>query len=132
MIKCKVCGKWLKNIRGYNIHYNRMHGVIQGENISIPQIEELLNRMRKLELDNIFMKYQLKYKTIGNKSVEAIERIRQDNQRPERSANKNNMSNVVKDLKGIFNEDFNYHDILKPINPIEEPIIPSIMVEILV
>ena len=67
--KCEICGKWLKNVRGYNIHYRMMHGQ---ETTKTVELEEILNRIRKLELDNNFMKYQLKHKVFTSKSKDSM------------------------------------------------------------
>jgi len=56
--KCEVCGKYLKNNRGYNIHYERMHG--KKEVVNDDVLDDLMNRLRKIELDNVFLKHQLK------------------------------------------------------------------------
>ena len=66
-------------------------------------IEDLLNRIRKIELDNNFMKYQLKHKAIAvNKNIEAIERIREDEYGPERDVFKVQFNIVIKELKIIL------------------------------
>jgi hypothetical protein len=93
---------------------------------------ELVDRVRKLELDNSFMKHQLKHKTVAiGQNVESIERIKQDHHRPERNEMKVQFNVIVKELKVIFHEDFDYHEILKPIEVIEEPEIPPQNIELL-
>ena len=119
-IRCKRCNRILKNKLSIEHGYgDKCYRIIQlnkkEPNESI--IDELLNRVRKLELDNSFMKHQLKHKTIVNSNVESIERIKLDEQRPERNEFKIQFNVVVKELKIVFNKDnFDYHDILEPIN----------------
>ena len=97
--------------------------------------EDLLDRVRKLELDNNFMKHQLKHKTIViGQNVESIERIKQDHHRPERNIMKVQFNIIVKELKVIFPEDpndFHYTDILKPIDVREQPESPPEVFELL-
>ena len=134
-IRCIRCNRILRNKLSIEHGYgDKCYRIIQlnkkEPNESI--IDELLNRVRKLELDNNFMKHQLKHKTIVDSNVDPIERIKPDEQRPEREPFKIQFNVVIKELKIVFNKDnFDYHDILSPINPIEEPISPPIMVEVL-
>ena len=82
----------------------------------------LVDRVRKLELDNNFMKYQLKHKTITiGQNIEAIERIKKDSHRPERNEFKIQFNVIVKELKVVFHEGFDYHEILSPIEVRESP-----------
>ncbi len=128
--KCEVCGKWLKNNKGYNIHYERMHG--KKQMVDIPQMEEILNRIRKLELDNSFLKCQVKHKVFVNSSKDSeLDWDIPKEVKEAKDETKVVMNVVVKELKVIFTEDFNYKDFLKPINPIEIPVIQSLTVEVL-
>ncbi|KKL91087.1 hypothetical protein LCGC14_1898260 [marine sediment metagenome] len=101
MIKCPKCGKWWSNKKGFNIHYSRMHNQKQEVQVNVnnSQITEILNRIKLLELDNVFMKCQLKHKTFNGKSVKPIEQIKTDEARPERDENKVQFNDVVKELK---------------------------------
>lgn len=122
-------------------------------------LEELLNRVRLLELDNSFMKHQLRHKITTIKNLDAKLNW---NIKPEviqkRDEYKIEFNIVIKELKLILNdgkpilkkdfrfsdeelgikdienrvqvENINYYDVLKPINPIEEPVNPPIMVEV--
>jgi len=68
--KCEVCGKWLKNNRGYKIHYRMMHTKKVVKKVDKnDDLKEILNRIRKLELDNNFLKHQLKNKVYVDKSI---------------------------------------------------------------
>ena len=120
MTKCLRCGRVLisekSKILGYGKTCQRillLHGekIIQEENKeisklegdkNIPDIEELVNRVRSLELDNNFIKHQLKHKIIISNNSEDIERIKQDNHRPERDEVKVQFNIVVKELKIIL------------------------------
>ena len=101
MIKCKKCGKWFSTIKGLNIHSSRMHKKQDANNNS--QITEILNRLRKLELDNVYLKSRVKNTTINHSKAEAIERLKQEAKRPEQKINTVNMNNIVKNLKKVFN-----------------------------
>lgn len=81
-------------------------------------LENLLERIRKLELDNNFMKHQLKHRTIvSNKNIESIERIKLEEHRPERNEFKFQFNVVIKELKIVLNsneaileKDFRFSD----------------------
>jgi len=120
-VRCKRCSRVLRSEESIKRQYGKKcYQIIslQEENKEIipGSLEELLERVRKLELDNIFMKYQLKHKTITiGQNVEVIERIKQDHHRPERSIMKVQFNVIVKEMKVIFHEGFNYKEFLKPI-----------------
>ncbi len=136
MIKCQKCGKWFSSKKGFNIHSSRMHGKqevnkIQEVNINNSQIAEILDRVRKLELDNVFMKCQLKHKVYTNNSKDSgldwnipkeIQEVKDEG--------KIQFGAIVEEIKTIFTEGFNYHDILTHIGNIETIEIP-IMVEVI-
>ena len=138
MHKCKRCNRVLTSEESIKRQYGRICFRImqlQEDQITSPNndlILELVDRVRKLELDNTFMKYQLKHKayTIGQ-NVDAIERIKQDHHRPERNVMQVQFNVIVKELKVIFHEGFDYHEVLKPISPIESPETPPQVIELL-
>ena len=125
-IRCKRCGRILTNPNSIELGYGRKcYQIMQLNKASLGPNNDiilgLVDRVRKLELDNTFMKYQLKHKTITiGQNVEAIERIKQDHHRPERNVMKVQFNVIVKELKVIFHEDFNYKDFLKPIRETPE------------
>ncbi len=128
--KCEICNKWLKNNRGYNIHCNRMNNQKQINN-SI--LEELLNRVRKLELDNSFMKHQLKHKVfVGNSKDSMLDWDLTPEIKEIKNETKIQFNVIVKELKVIFTGDnFDYHNALSPVNnPIEELVILPMSIEI--
>ncbi|MHA2282510.1 MAG: DUF6011 domain-containing protein [Promethearchaeota archaeon] len=68
MNKCKRCGRVLRSEesikRGYGKSCYRIVQLNQKlEQSETPDTTELLNRLRRLELDNNFIKHQLKHKT---------------------------------------------------------------------
>lgn len=89
MKRCKRCNRVLKNKESIQLGYGKTCYRIfllnnQPEKIFpiIEKISELEKLIRKLELDNIFMKHQLKHKVISNNSkFESIERIKQVNKK---------------------------------------------------
>lgn len=118
IVRCKRCNRILtakESIeRGYGLRcYTLM----------------LAERIRKNELDISFIKSQLKHRIIVNaQNIEAIERIREDLHRPERDTFKVEFNIVVKELKIVFQDkNFDYHNILKPINVREEPEKPPVI-----
>ena len=125
-IRCERCNRVLRSKESIKLGYGkkcyRIMQLNQEENKIIPGgLEKLLERVRKLELDNTFMKYQLKHKTyIIGQNVEAIERIKQVHHRPERNVMKVQFNVIVKELKVIFHEGFNYKEFLKPIRETPE------------
>lgn len=120
IVRCKRCNRILtakESIeRGYGLHcYTLM----------------LAERIKKNELDISFIKTQLKHRTmINTQNIESIERIKQDLHRPERDPFKVEFNIVVKELKIVFQDGFNYKDYLKPIEvretPEEPPVIESL------
>ena len=96
---------------------------------------ELLNRVRKLELDNNFMKHQLKHKTFVGKSKDSelnwdiLKETKEDKEA--KNETKSQLTVIIKELKVIFTEDFNYKNILHPVNTIEEIVDPPVLIEII-
>jgi len=131
----------------------------QPEQINNEIIEELLNRVRKLELDNNFMKHQLKHKTIVKHPDEDLDWDIKPEIKQQINECKIEFNVIVKELKVIFNgnkpllekdtrfsdeelgikplevqpnvKKIDYHDVLKPINPIEEPVSPPMLIEVM-
>lgn len=62
-------------------------------------------------------------------NFEAIERIKHDKDRPEINKFKIQFNVVVKELKVIFHENFDYREVLKPINVREDPDELTIIIE---
>jgi len=135
IVRCKRCGKKLTNKesieRGYGKYCYKIIS-LQKEKKVLPGLEELLIRVRKLELDNTFMKHQLKHKTFVNNSKDSESEWDIPKEVKEvRNQFKIEFTVIVKELKIIFNTDnFDYHNVLKPITPNEE-IIPSPEIELL-
>lgn len=136
VVRCLRCNRILTNEKSINRGYGRKcYRIINlGENIPkkhiSPNNEELLDRIRKLELDNNFIKHQLKHRTVINKSKDSdlnwdipkeVKEIRNEY--------KITFNIVVKELKVIFTEDFDYHNVLSPINVREKPEDPPIIIE---
>lgn len=132
MVNCKRCGKELRSVesikRGFGATCYRIVQLQKAEQPEQPEpinnsiLEELLNRVKRLELDNNFMKHQLKHKTIVSKSKDSELNL---DLKPEvkkaMEETKIEFNFVVKELKVIFHENFNYHDVLSPIQGRIEP-----------
>ncbi len=127
IVRCKRCNRVLKSKESIKLGYGkkcyRIITLQEENNKIIPGgLEKLFERVRKLELDNNFMKHQLRHKTYAiGQNVEAIERIKQNHHRPERNEMKVQFNVIVKELKVIFHEGFNYKEFLKPIDVREAP-----------
>ena len=131
--KCKRCGRKLSNKlsieRGYGA---KCYKIIQFQETK-PEIKPEINQeiaFLKCEIKTI--KRMFKQIRTSGVIVDPIERIRQDEQRPEREPNKCNMASVITELKERFSKIENVFDLLSPINPIETPIAPPIMVKAIV
>lgn len=139
IVRCKRCNRILKSKlsieHGFGETCYRIFKLSEAnkpEQLNNSVLDELLNRVRKLELDNNFMKCQLKHKVFVGKSKDS----ELDWDIPKEIKEVKNIYEIkfnviVKELKVIFTDDFNYHDVLKPINPIEEIVDPPILIEIL-
>ncbi|MFW9971906.1 MAG: DUF6011 domain-containing protein [Candidatus Odinarchaeota archaeon] len=136
--KCKRCGRILKSAESIKRGYGKTcYKIIELSEPEQPQInneilEELLNRVRKLELDNNFLKHQVRHKTIIGKSKDSeLEWDIPKEVKEVKNEFKIQFNMVVSELKIIFTEDFDYHDVLKPVNQIDEPVSPPTIIEVL-
>ncbi|HEC37613.1 hypothetical protein LCGC14_0471710 [marine sediment metagenome] len=137
-VKCKRCNRVLKAEGSIKLSYGKnCYRIMQLQKTQITSpnnmnLEELFNRIRKLELDNNFMKHQLKHRTnVSISNVETIERIKQDHHRPERNEVKVQFNVVVKELKVIFHERFDFHEFLKPIDGRTGPENPPVIIDLI-
>ena len=77
IVRCKRCNRELHSEESIKLGYGKKcYRIIQLQNAQITSpnntvIEELLNRVRKLELDNNFMKHQLRHKVFVVKSQDS-------------------------------------------------------------
>ena len=127
--KCLRCGKELTNPKSIELGYgNFCYKIMKLEESKIIEktdnviLEELVNRIRKLELDNTFMKYQLKNKTFvntnGNSKDAELEWDIPKEVKEIKAKFEIEFTVVVKELKLILKGDnFDYHSILTPIEP---------------
>lgn len=139
IVRCKRCNHVLRSTesikRGYGRTCYRIFKLQEANKPEQPNnsiLEELLNRVKKLELDNNFMKHQLKHKTFSSKSKDS--ELDWDIPKEVKEVKKVyevKFNVIIKELKIIFTDDFNYHDILKPINPIEEIVNPPVLIPVL-
>ena len=126
--RCKRCNRILRNKlsieRGYGA---KCYKIIQLNNIekSKPGINQ---EIAFLKCEIATLKRMFKQIKVGV-VINPIERIKQEEQRPERTENKGNMASVITEMKEIFSRIENVYDYLKPIDPIEMPVNPPIMVE---
>ena len=133
IVRCKRCNRVLTSQESIKLGYGprcfriiHLNGNLLGPNNDL--VLELVDRVRKLELDNNFMKIQLKHKVFVGKSQDSdlnwdipkeVKEIRNEY--------KITFNVVVKELKVIFNsDDFDYHKVLHPINARDHPEDPPI------
>ena len=133
MSKCKRCGKELRSQESIKRGYGKTcYRIVQLQEVKESEVKPKINQeIAFLKMEIKMLKRMMKQIKTNGVKVESIERIKPEESRPERTENKNNMSGVITEMKEIFNENFNFRDYLKPINPIEIPIIHPIMVEVL-
>ena len=137
IIRCKRCNAILRSEKSRKLGYGntcyritKLLETKKHESINNSILEELLTRVRKLELDNNFMKHQLKHKTFFGKSKDSKLDFDIPKEIKEvRDTMKIEFNVVIKELNIIFKEDFDYHDILKPVNGRTEPETPAIVIE---
>jgi len=123
--RCKRCNRILSSeksiARGYGSTCYRIHLLESKQENN--DIKELIDRVRKLELDNTFMKHQLKNKVFINSPSQDSqldwERRRQEARIHQEALKKQTelqerFGNVVKELKSIFDESFEISKVLKP------------------
>lgn len=116
-VKCKRCGAKLTNPESIKLGYGRVcYNLIHLES-KLSVLDELLNRVRLLELDNNFMKTQLKHKKFTNEhsADRELDWELKPKVKQRRDETKIVFNVIIKELKLIFTNDFDYHDILKPI-----------------
>lgn len=72
MCECKRCGRELTSLLSIKRGYGKVcYSIVQIKQVNDSILDDLLNRVRKLELDNNFMKHQLKHKTFTSKPKDA-------------------------------------------------------------
>jgi len=133
IVKCKRCNRVLMSKesieRGYGPTCYRII-TLRDLNLGRDPLVPNLAQLGKYDLDLNFLKCEIKFlkkqlKELKNKglpytNVNPIERIKQDEHRPEREQFKVEFNVVVKELKMIFRgEKFNYHEFLRPVAPRE-------------
>ena len=114
IVKCKRCGRKLTS----------EESIKRGYGMTCYRIIQLQNQETKPETNQelAFLKCEIKmlkrmFKQIKTSGViiDPIERIKQDNHRPERDANRGDMANVITEMKEIFNNIENIYDLLTPV-----------------
>lgn len=147
VVRCLRCDRVLTNEKSINRGYGRkcFRIINLGENMHekhkdtymsththSPNNDELLDRIRKLELDNNFIKHQLKHKVYVSSKAKSEDALLDWDLKPEvkeaRDETKIQFTVIIKELKVKFEinpgDTFDYHNILKPINAretIEDP-----------
>ncbi|MFX1567830.1 MAG: DUF6011 domain-containing protein [Promethearchaeota archaeon] len=137
--RCKRCGRVLTNKKSIKRGYGSICYQIVQLNEPKPKTNEIptemINEIDFLKMEINFLKRQLKELRLSGVQIntDAIERIRKEPETPEKIENKVNFIVVINELKLIFKgEQFDYHDVLQPIESrtyIEEsPIVKEILI----
>lgn len=136
IIRCKRCNRVLKNEESIKFGYGKKcYRIMQLQEAQITSpnngmILELVDRVRKLELDNNFMKHQLRHKVFVSGSKDAMLDWDIPKEVKEvRDIMKVEFTVIVKELKVIFTENFDYHNVLSPIEVREQPETPPQIIE---
>ena len=108
IIRCKRCKAKLTNLESIKMGYGKTcYRIIQLQ-------ERVENKQESYKIEINFLKCEInmlkrmmkQIQTMGIKNIEAIERIRNEGERPERDANKGNFFVIVKELKIFLDGDF--------------------------
>lgn len=138
-IRCKRCNRVLKNKEsiklGYGAKCYRIIELQEQQNTPNEDYTELKNKCNQLSLKYTILERKLQ-KLIENGVSDSnlnwnVNRNKPDTHRPERNTQVVRFNMVVKELRVIFTEDFDYHDVLNPINSIEIPVNPPMAIEVL-
>ena len=122
-VKCKRCNRRLTSKlsieRGYG---DTCYRIIQLQKTELPKVKSDFNQeLAFIKCEIKTLKRMFRNIQTNGISINPIEKIKQDNLRTEKDLNKNNMTNVITELKNIMNSVENIHDILKPIEPRSSP-----------
>ena len=146
-VKCKRCGRILRNKesikRGYGKTCYNIMQLNQEQNKPNEELIELKNKWNQLSLKFSILEKkfnQLIEDGLVSQNVESIKRIKPNNSKNMRDLpyllknlgkyqNNKTFTFLVKELKTIFHENFDYHEILNPINIREKPEEPPLIIE---
>ena len=114
-IKCKRCNRVLKNPLSIEKGYgDTCFRIIQLQQEKEPKIE-VNQELSFIKCEINMLKRMFKNIQTNGIIIDPIERIKNDNHRPERDLNKGNMANVITEMKEIFSRIKNVYEILTPI-----------------
>ncbi len=135
-MKCEICNRWFKNKRAYTTHYSRMHKNTKNQedvNIGFDMNEIKTFITSEIEKALKLVNFNKPVNNDNNKGI-GIVPIKTAKKMPKFNILEVSKRLVVNEMKKIFIKDFHFRDYLKPIkpiNPIEEPTIPSVVMEVL-
>ncbi|GAH35756.1 unnamed protein product [marine sediment metagenome] len=124
--KCKRCNRVLKNPKSIELGYGKTcYRIVKLQENNKPEVK--INDIEFLRMEINTLKRQIREIRInGIKTVESIERIKIDSN-PIRNEQEIRFYGCVRELKGIFNMDnWDYRNVLVPINPRESIEMPPI------
>ena len=127
IVRCKRCNAILKAEKSRKLGYGRTcYRIVQLQETNKPN-PKINNEIAFLKMEIKQLKRMIRNIQVNGKTIESIESIKKEVITiPD--ILKQGFSNVVKEMKTIFTENFNYHDVLKPVNPIDVPVNPPIQV----
>ena len=137
IIKCKRCGRPLTNSISIELGYGKKcYRIIQLEQEAHTEEikSDLINEISFLKMEINFLKRQfneLKSAKVVNYE-DSIERIKQIKKQPD-TKERSNFTIIINEMKMIFRgEQFDYHEILQPIEPrtqiVNSPILEEISI----
>lgn len=116
VVKCKLCGRVLSNPESKKLGYGkkcfRIKQLQENDHKDRQELIELKQKWNQLSLKysilerklNKLIENGIQTNNIVKSNMEAIERIKLDDHRPERNNNQVNMVVVIQELKIVFNE----------------------------
>ncbi|MBA7613598.1 hypothetical protein ES703_20849 [subsurface metagenome] len=122
-VRCKRCNRVLKNPKSIELGYGKTcYRIVQ-----MNKVENPIDDIAFLRMEINALKRQIReIRVNGIKTIDKIERIKIDT-KPKRNEQEIRFFGCVRELKGIFNMDnWDYRNVLAPINPIESIEMPPI------
>lgn len=116
MTNCKRCGKELKNPNSIKLGYGktcyRIITLQETKKEETNELTEVISTIRFLKCEINMMKIQMKSMKQNGISTNSIERIKQDEHRPERDTNIGNMADVMNEFQELISSVSETHQLL--------------------
>ena len=132
IVRCERCNTILRSAESIKRGMGKTCArIVKLQQANKPKVEPEVNQ------EIAFIKMEIKhlkrmFKQIQtNGTVIGIERIKQPNPEQKVNGNEANFGSVIAEMKGIFSNIESVYEYLKPVNPIEEPMIPPMVIQVL-